>query len=473
MKSAYTLNWDTKFTGHPSTLIVMNILSDRFLRPILIASSVLVLALGLVAARTAAPEPPPPELPAIPVEVDDSLIPPHREPSPAQPSSISALPPASVLRSEIVDALAASGASIQAAGVWIDGYGFVHEQNSEQELVPASTQKIFVAASALSLLGPNHTFTTRVSRTGDITVDGTLEGDLALVGGGDPSLSRGDLENLARAVASLGIRRISGKVFGNEDRFDRIRTAPGWKPDFVTHESGSLSALAVDGNSYRDDPEFIAEPALANAQLFRDTLTAAGVEVTGPAALGSIPVESGVEVAAKHSPPLRELVAHMLTESDNFYAELIVKEIGLTEDSASTFGGIEAIRKFAASHGLPIGSSADGSGLSSENRQSASTLLLWLAWIETHLGDVGFQQMLPSACSEEGTLKRRMCDSTAAGKVFAKSGGLPQIATLAGYATTASGRRVRFAFLLTGSTSGKAARLAIDNALIAITGFTE
>jgi D-alanyl-D-alanine carboxypeptidase/D-alanyl-D-alanine-endopeptidase (penicillin-binding protein 4) len=450
----------------------MRKLSQPAVRTTLIALNVVVLILGVLALPSTAPETPVAQRSAIPAHVEDTLVPVRPEPIPTQaPPSPPARPSLSDLRNQILGALSASGASSEAVSVWIEGHGFVFQRNAEQELVPASTQKIFVAASALNLLGPDHRFTTRVTRVGDIAMDGTLQGDIVLLGGGDPSLSRGDLEGLARVVASSGIRRVSGTVLGNEDRFDRVRTAPGWKPDFVTHESGTLSALAVDGNGYRNDPEFIAEPALANAQLFRDMLTAGGVEVANPAALASTQIETGVELAAKDSAPLGELVAYMLKESDNFYAELIVKEMGFKHGSPSTAGGIDAMRQFASLQRLPIGPSADGSGLSSENRQSASAQMQWLTWIDTHQQGFGFQQMLPSACSGNGTLKKRMCGSFAAGRVFAKSGGLPKVATLAGYATTAPGRRVRFAFLLTGSVSGKAARLAIDNALIAITSF--
>ncbi len=451
----------------------MKLSNSRALRPALAVTSLLVLALGLVTVRSPVSHPSQTRASMAPAEVEESLVPPHREPASLQPSS-PASPAAArpVLADQIASALASSGASIQAASVWVEGQGFVIEQNAKEELVPASTQKILVAASALSVLGPAYEFSTRVIRSGDV-VDGRLQGDLALVGGGDPSFSKADLENLARAVASSGIRGVSGAIIGDESRYDRLRAAPGWKSDFVTHESGTLSALAVDGNSYRNDPEFIAEPALANAQMFRDVLAAAGVDVNGVAVAlpPAPPIQNGIVVTAKHSPTLREIVDHMLTESDNFYAELLVKELGFTSGSASTSSGIDVMRRFAAAQKLPMGPSADGSGLSSENRQSASTQVKWLEWIETHLDGVGFTQMLPSACSGEGTLKRRMCGSSAAGKVFAKSGGLPRVATLSGYATTASGRQVRFAFFLIGSSSGKAARLAIDNALVAITSF--
>lgn len=404
-----------------------------------------------------------------PVEVEESLLPPHREP-PAPATSEPLPPPAPLpsLRERIHMALSASGAAVRAASVSVDGIGLVAQYDADRELVPASTQKLVVASAALGLLGADHVYTTRVIRVGPIAPDGTLQGDLGLVGGGDPSLSRDDLNALARAVASAGIKRVGGGVVGDESRYDRARGGVGWKPSFLTHESGSLSALAVDQNAYRNDPEFSAEPALANTQLFRQALLSSGVEVAGPAVIGSVPVDPQAEMASKQSPALKDLLTHMLMESDNFYAEMIVKEMGFRAGSPTTAGGLEAIARFAAERRLPSGKPFDGSGLSSENRQTANGQVLWLEWIGRNQPQI--IQMLPSAC-RHGSLKTRMCGSTAEGNVTAKSGGLQGVATLAGYARTASGRRVTFSFFLIGSPSGKAARLAMDEALGLVTSF--
>ncbi|MBW3589343.1 MAG: D-alanyl-D-alanine carboxypeptidase [Actinobacteria bacterium] len=444
------------------------------LRLVLLVLNLSLLFLGTIAASSQVGQSPPPRTMAAPAPVQDLHVPNYLKP----PISVVAAPAAEVsgiqgLRGQIENALASSTASTKGAVVWIDGFGTVFEENSNLELLPASTQKMFVGAAALKLLGDNHAFSTRVMSKEKVTADGTVDGDLVLVGGGDPSLSRIDVENLAKAVALSGIRTVSGGVLADESHFDRLRAAPGWKDTYVPRQSGALSALAVDQNSYRNDPEFIAEPALANAQLFREMLVAAGVAVTAPAGISPSPHSAGVVIARKDSPPLRDLVGHMLIESDNFFAEMILKEVGFSAGNASTSGGIDVIRRFASSWGLPLGPSADGSGLSQQNRQSAAAQIQWLAWIDQELAGAGFHQMLARSCSTIGTLKRRMCESPAAGRVLAKSGGLPHVATLSGYTTTASGRHVRFTFLLTDAASTKSARLAIDNALGAIAAFAE
>lgn len=444
------------------------------LRLILLVLNLSLLFLGTIAASSQVGQSLPPTAMGAPAPVQDLHVPNYFKP----PVPVVSAAPAEVsgihgLRDQIESTLASSTASTKGAVVWIEGFGTVFEENSNLELLPASTQKMFVGAAALKLLGDNHAFSTRVMSKKDVTAEGTVDGDLVLVGGGDPSLARTDLENLAKAVALSGIRTVSGGVLGDESHFDRLRAAPGWKDTYVPRQSGALSALAVDQNSYRNDPEFVAEPALANAQLFREMLVAAGVAVTAPAGIGPSPPSGGIEIARKDSPPLKDLVGHMLTESDNFFAEMILKEVGFSAGDASTSGGIDVIRGFASSRGLPLGPSADGSGLSQQNRQSAAAQIQWLAWIDEELTGAGFHQMLARSCSPIGTLKRRMCESPAAGRVMAKSGGLPHVATLSGYTSTASGRHVRFTFLLTDAASTKSARLAIDNALGAVAAFGE
>ena len=95
----------------------------------------------------------------------------------------------------------------------------------------------------------------------------------------------------------------------------------------------------------------------------------------------------------------------------------------------------------------------------------------WLRAAELSSVGTDFVAALPIACVD-GTLKHRFCHTPAAGKVFAKTGTLPGVVCLAGYTTTASGRHVRFAFMLNLSDSIDAARAAIDRAVVTIVKFS-
>ena len=76
-----------------------------------------------------------------------------------------------------------------------------------------------------------------------------------------------------------------------------------------------------------------------------------------------------------------------------------------------------------------------------------------------------FRAALPVGCVD-GTLKKRLCGTPAAGRVSAKTGTLSGVRTLAGYTTTARGRVVTFAFQLSGAADGARALRAIDRAVV-------
>jgi D-alanyl-D-alanine carboxypeptidase/D-alanyl-D-alanine-endopeptidase (penicillin-binding protein 4) len=131
--------------------------------------------------------------------------------------------------------------------VWMDGYGEVVAHNADLALTPASTQKLFTAVAALAALGPDIDLETTV-RTHGLVADGRLQGDLILVGGGDPSLRSGgahSLDALAAQVGAAGIRVVTGNLVGDESRFDGARTAAGWFDWHVPRIIGPLSEQAV------------------------------------------------------------------------------------------------------------------------------------------------------------------------------------------------------------------------------------
>jgi D-alanyl-D-alanine carboxypeptidase/D-alanyl-D-alanine-endopeptidase (penicillin-binding protein 4) len=130
--------------------------------------------------------------------------------------------------------------------------------NGEKLFVPGSTTKLVTEGTALALLGPDYRFSTRVYRTGSVSGDGTLEGDLVLVAGGDPNLSArvrdddtlsftsfdhgyagsmpgvavpGDsltvLKDMARQVAEHGIKQVRGQVLVDTSLFTTERAEPG------------------------------------------------------------------------------------------------------------------------------------------------------------------------------------------------------------------------------------------------------
>lgn len=204
-------------------------------------------------------------------------------------TSARAVTPVDALRAQLLGALGASSATVWGAQISVGGVGTVVSRNAGLPLPPASLEKIPLAVSLLLSTAPDRRLDTTVGVTGPVTADGVLRGDLVLTAGGNPVLRGTDLVAIARAVRAAGIRAIPGTVWIDDSRYDRARLAPGWKPSFVPLEVGPLSAFAVNGNAWRRDPAFLADPVPANLAAFRTLLFRAGVGVPGAAASGVPP----------------------------------------------------------------------------------------------------------------------------------------------------------------------------------------
>jgi serine-type D-Ala-D-Ala carboxypeptidase/endopeptidase (penicillin-binding protein 4) len=308
----------------------------------------------------------------------------------------------------------------------------VFERNPTLSLVPASNQKLPVAYAALSLLGAGYRFHTEVVGTGALVGD-VWHGDLWLRGFGDPSLRPADLDALAAGVASWGIRRVDGAVIADESWFDARRTAPGWRASFYLYESPPLSALVVDRGFYRGRTS--PNPALAAGSLLRASLQAAGVSVGGRTHTGVL-TTAGLPLARDVSEPLADVVRFMGRESDNFTAEILVKQLGaVVADRGSTAAGTRVVRAALEDAGVPLGGVrlADGSGLSGLDRLTAAALvaLLEAGLAQDDLRDPFLQSLAVAGVS--GTLEDRMDRRPARGRVIAKTGTTRTASALSGF----------------------------------------
>src|SRR5262249_18417877 len=108
--------------------------------------------------------------------------------------------------------------------------------NDTLPLAPASNEKLALTFALLKTFDPKLRIATRVLTAGTIS-GGTLHGSIALVGGGDPSLSSRNLGVLARRVLAAGVTHVTGGVIGDESLFDAQRTCVGWKASFYKYES--------------------------------------------------------------------------------------------------------------------------------------------------------------------------------------------------------------------------------------------
>ena len=142
----------------------------------------------------------------------------------------------------------------------------IYEQNAGHFFVPASNAKLFTTALALTRLGPDFTFQTRVMADRPPDAGGRIPGSLRLVGGGDPNLSArpipyrpgavagnplAALEELADQVAARGVKRIAGDVVGDDTWYVWQPYAVGWSVDDPRSDDGApISALTVNDNVF-------------------------------------------------------------------------------------------------------------------------------------------------------------------------------------------------------------------------------
>jgi serine-type D-Ala-D-Ala carboxypeptidase/endopeptidase (penicillin-binding protein 4) len=317
----------------------------------------------------------------------------------------------------------------------------IFAQNPWLGLAPASNEKLAVTFAALEALGPAFRIETDVLGRGRL--DGTTwSGDLYLRGRGDPTLTGSGLAALAGQLHDAGVARVTGAIVGDESFFDSRRTAFGWKPEFYVNESPPLSALAVNRSNS-------AEPALEATVAFRDALRAAGISVAGHVRLGRSPSRS-FPLASVLSPPLRDVVRFMDTESDNYTAELLLKELGAVVARVGTGpAGAAVVTGVLAHAGIPVNGIrvVDGSGLSSLDRLTAGGIVTLLqAAFADPLIRPSFLTALAIA-GRTGTLEDRLRRPPARGNVIAKTGTTNLASALSGFA----GRRYAFAILQNGN----------------------
>jgi D-alanyl-D-alanine carboxypeptidase/D-alanyl-D-alanine-endopeptidase (penicillin-binding protein 4) len=323
-------------------------------------------------------------------------------------------------------------------------------------LAPASVEKLTVSLAALRVLGPRFRFRTQVEGSGEL-IGHVWHGDLVLVGGGDPTLLPDDLAVLARDVAAWGIRRVTGRVLGDEHHFDTDRAGPGWKPSFLGIESAPLSALSVDGVREHG----ANGSAAAAARAFRAALHRRRIVVAGRTATGRAP-DNALPLALTLSEPLALVVREMDQRSDNFVAEMLLKELGSTvAPRGSTAAGIRVVRSALTEAGIPLVGTrlADGSGLSRSDRLTVRTLVAILetgAW-DPSIGPIFVRSLALAGVS--GTLEHRLARRATYRRVRAKTGTTDRASALVGFVRD----RYVFAILQNGSPVDYwAARLAQD-----------
>jgi serine-type D-Ala-D-Ala carboxypeptidase/endopeptidase (penicillin-binding protein 4) len=367
----------------------------------------------------------------------------RRDPTLAQPAG----PPSAALAAAFAAFLGHSSVAPHRASVsvWLDGRGEVLAHHPDQALAPASNEKIFTTMGALSVLGAEARLTTEVRLT--------TAGDLVVVGGGDATLTAAgphSVASLADQVRAHGVGHVPGALIVDETRHDGGRRATGWQDWQIPTYTGPLSAFMVDDNRWRADPAFVADPALANADLLRRALADRGIVVRGPTVYAAAPVR-GTVVASLASAPVGVLVREMLGRSDNQIADLLMKEVGhAATGKGSMASGFAATTAALATLCIPLaGNADDGSGLSRANARSAREWRTMLQAARSQPWWPALVDGLPLA-GRSGTLAGRFDGTAAEANVRGKTGTILGGAALSGFGTTAGGRAFVFSVVVNG-----------------------
>jgi D-alanyl-D-alanine carboxypeptidase/D-alanyl-D-alanine-endopeptidase (penicillin-binding protein 4) len=359
-----------------------------------------------------------------------------------------AAPPAAALdgdqvRSRVLRALAKAGPATGAYAKNLETGRELVSVRADTNRIPASVEKLFVTATALLRWGPYAELHTRVVTDAELESSGLVDGDVWLVGGGDPVLTDEKLGNLAANVEANGVERITGGVRADDSHFDRRRGTPrtNFAPDGDL--GGRLGALLL-GRGYQRDPAGYV------ARRFVRFLRAEGVSVEGRTRKGLAPDDGGTsELAAMPSPPIAALVRFTLVPSDNFIAEMLLKGIGAEFGGGfgTTGAGAEIVEQTLEPYGITP-RIVDGSGLSRSNATTPREVVRLFERMEDQDYARTWRRSLARA-GRTGTVEDRMRGTPAAGRCRVKTGTIIGVSNLAGICDTHGGV-VGFAWLMNG-----------------------
>ena len=377
---------------------------------------------------------------------------------------------------------------------------YLYQHQANRSFIPASTLKLFTTITALDRLGPSYQWKTEVHVLGSMSADGAVNGNLVLKGYGDPTLTVDDLKGIAVALKQKGIKKVNGNLFVDESYFDSQRLGMGWMWDDEPYGySAQLSGLAVEKNSVeltiapgpagaavvnmqpattmlkinnqittvansternitidrpRGKNEMILtgtigaqakpylqdvtmeDPALFVGELWKKELTAQGIAVQAQSSVKKTVVSKSSLLHTHLSKPLSEMIVELNKDSDNFYADMLLKTLGATQKGQGSFSaGSEVVSDLLQRAGVPEGYRVvDGSGLSRFTWITAEQMVTLLDFVQKQSYRDALEASLPIA-GVDGTLASRMKGTIAEKKAIAKTGSMGGVNALSGYVT--------------------------------------
>ncbi|WP_414546006.1 D-alanyl-D-alanine carboxypeptidase/D-alanyl-D-alanine-endopeptidase [Nostoc sp. CCY0012] len=407
----------------------------------------------------------------------------------------------------------------------------LYNRDAQKYFTPASTTKLLTTAAALEQLGGNFRIRTSVYQDGD--------GVLRVVGRGDPSLKVPQLQVLAQQLRQQGISQVNeliaddsyfqGEIVHPSWEWEDLAAYYGAPVNsLIVNENASLLSITpqtvgnplqirwnepfeayqwrVENNSVtaqKDEPGFVAvsrdlkgpvlqiqgqmavnstpniraiavfDPVQNFLRHFRQTLVREGitVEQTSNGTGG----QNERELAAVESPPLSELLVETNINSNNLYAEALLRALAIKQpiknNQTTADAGLEVVKATLTQLGVDPTSYrlVDGSGLSRKNFISPEALVQTLqAMAKSPQAEI-FRASLPVA-GVSGTLKNRLLDTSAVGNVQAKTGTMTGVVSLSGYVNAPNYEPLAFSMVVNHSEQpASVVRQAMDEIVFLLT----
>ena len=386
---------------------------------------------------------------------------------------------------DALDGMMVSAPASACLTVTLDDSPF-YESNANIQVMPSEAFLLLTLAAAHKELGPDHTFTTSVQSIVPME-DGVVNGDIYLVGGGDPllltrefvtTLGEGEnrlhtpIEELAQDLVDDGLTLVSGAVVGDATRYDDQLYVGSWPERVIETEIiGTLQALqfddgwvqfpvsesAQDGEeaseeSFEEEVGYLAaeDPPFYAAALFDDMLEARDVVIRRSPRAEAVPEEEEAYILASiKSAPLSDHYQQILDNRDTETIELLLKEIGLaTSGTGSTRAGSRAVQTVLADVGVDDEEfqllQFDGSG---QDPANVATCPVFTSLLDSEEFSPFFHEVLPTA-AEPGLLQRRFARIDDPGRLRALTGESSNATVMMGYIDIGRGQELTFAFIV-------------------------
>ncbi|HKY99444.1 MAG TPA: D-alanyl-D-alanine carboxypeptidase/D-alanyl-D-alanine-endopeptidase [Gemmatimonadaceae bacterium] len=342
----------------------------------------------------------------------------------------------------------------------------LYSRNAHKLFMPASNQKILTSSVSLTQLGPDYRYRTVIAKRGEIK-DSVLNGDLIVIGRGDPTMSDRVYGSAAKEMAAIadsirahGIRRVTGSLRQGGNAFPDSIYGYGWEWDDIGGESGApvdellynegmvQRAAKIDG---RDTVISVATrtPGYVYLSALYGALSQRGVPVTGvDLNLDSLaaPLDT---VYVIESPQLREILKYFMKPSQNQIGEALLKTLGLEKTGMGTAdAGAAVISTQLRDWGIDSTEYVvyDGSGLSRHDLVTPHAIVTILSAMRKDTAFSVYYDAFPIA-GVDGTIRSRMKGTPAENNLRGKTGTIEFVRSLSGYVDTADGQKLVFSFL--------------------------